>query len=174
MILFDPLGKTINLWASCAIAWSEKDPSLAKVFRWNMLSQFSRCFLRQFLSARFLRTELVMACARQFFPDFADSEAIDYESGFWPTAPEKPKKHFLCLLMLAFGRIDPGLGDLVIAAGIEQARELGCLRYFEKLLIVELGRTPAEVKRLKADAASMLSNAETNSFVTLIQLAKNP
>ena len=141
------------------------------MFQWKLLSQFTRCFLRQFLSPSFLRTDAVMAHARLFFTDFAASEAIHRETGDWPMPLRKSQKDLLSWLMLDFCSVDPSLDDLVIAAGIEQARALGCLRYFEKLLVRELGRKPADVKRLKVAAASMLADAETASSTVLDQPA---
>ncbi len=170
----DPLCDTINRWATCASEWTAKDPSLAKTFQWEGLAQFTRLFLRQFLRPRWLQTDAVMAHARLFFPDFSAGEANYWNMRILPEAWGKSQKHYLCWLIADFCAVDPSLDDLVIAAGIEQARGLGCLSYFEKLLVRELGRKPADVKHLKVAAVRMLSDAETNSSATLDQPATYP
>ncbi len=108
-----------------------------------------------------------MAHARLYFPDFSEGEVIYQLPCDLPTHPSKPQKEFLCRLILDFFRVAPALYDLMIAAGIQQSREWECLRRFEQLMIQELKATPAVVKFLKAQAASVLAEAQSNGCTPL-------
>lgn len=167
----DPLVAAIHHWARLTSRWCKADPSLAKLFEKPRWVESIRSYLGHFLRLKGLRTDAVMAHARLYFPDFSEGEVIYRLPCDLPTTSSKPQKEFLCRLLLDFIRVDPAVCDLMIAAGFEQAREWGCLRRFEQLMAQELKATPAVLKFLKAQAASILAEAQGNRCNPLVEPA---
>jgi hypothetical protein len=127
------------------------------------LANLTRRFLEHYLRPAWFRSDAVLAHARLFFPDFTPPDAAPSE----PLLPEllelsKPRREFLCQVMLDFCAVDAGLEDMPLAAGIEQAREMECLGHFEKIAAKELKVKAKDLKRLKDQAAAMLA-AATNA-----------
>lgn len=124
------------------------------------LTILTRRFLEHHLHPAWFRSDAVLAHARLFFPDFAPAAAGE------SLLPElldlsKPRREYLCHVMLDFCAVDPELEDLPLAAGIELAREMECLGHFEKIAAKELKVKAKDLKRLKEKASEMLSTATT-------------
>lgn len=125
------------------------------------LSRLTKRFLAQHLRPEWFRSEAVLAHARLYFPDFtvdgaADDALLSEELG----SLSKPRREFLCQVMLDFCAVDPDLEELPVAAAIERARELECLSHFEKLAAKELGMKAKDLKRLKEKSAEILAAAK--------------
>jgi hypothetical protein len=117
-----------------------------------------------FLLSTYLRphcfgSELVQAYVRQLFPRFSPDEADEFD---WigPTKLVQPYQAVFCQIMLDCSVVDPALDrSLPIAAGLEMARKLGCLRHFEAVLVRQLGMKTRDVRAIKARAADILAEA---------------
>ncbi|MES2923828.1 MAG: hypothetical protein V4819_19900 [Verrucomicrobiota bacterium] len=164
----DPSNASIHHWARLASRWSKADPSLAKLFAKPGWVRPIRLYLRQFLRIKQLRTDAVMAHARLYFTDFADAEVIYSQPSDLPATSSKLQKEFLCRLMLDFIWVDPAVCDLMIGVSVEQARESGCLRRFEQLMVQERKVPPAVLKCMKAQAARILAEAQSNGCIPLV------
>jgi hypothetical protein len=125
------------------------------------LSRLTKRFLAGHLRPEWFRSEPVLAHARLYFPDFtAEGAADDTSLTDDLSMLSKPRREFLCQVMLDFCAVDPDLEDLPVAAAIEQARKLECLSHFEKLAAKELGVKAKDLKRLKEKSAEILAAAK--------------
>ena len=124
------------------------------------LTNLTRRFIQHHLSPAWFRSDAVLAHARLYFPDYAPRAGEDPGLVGELEALSKPRREFLCSVMLDFCAVDPDLEDLPVAAAIELARELECLSHFEKIATKELKLKARDLKRLKEKAAGMLAAAE--------------
>lgn len=124
------------------------------------LTKLTRRFLQQHLMPAWFRSDAVLAHARLYFPDFAPAKAPDVELVGELAQLSKPRREFLCNVMLDFCAVDPDLEDMPVAAAIEQARDMECLSHFEKIAAKELKLKAKDLKKLKETAAGMLANAK--------------
>ena len=125
------------------------------------LTKLTRRFLMRHLRPNWFRSDAVMAHARLFFPDFSLGPEPDEAIASDLAALSKPRREYLCQVMLDFCAVDPDLEDLPVAAAIEQAREMECLGHFEKIASKELKLKARTIKNLKDKAAGMLAAATT-------------
>jgi hypothetical protein len=123
------------------------------------LTDLTLRFLRNFLRPAWFHSEAVLAHARLFFPDFAPAAQADDALAADLETLSKPRREFLCYVMLDFCAADPDLEDLPLAAAVEVARDLGCLGHFEKILVKELQVKVRDMKNLKTNAAKILAAA---------------
>ncbi|OYV03848.1 MAG: hypothetical protein CFE26_20005 [Verrucomicrobiales bacterium VVV1] len=156
--------------------WAEQDESLdASISRMieedegldsldliqqSRLTNLTCRFIQHHLAPHWFRSAAVMAHARLYFPDFAPRSGEDPELAGELEVLSKPRREFLCNVMLDFCAVDPDLEDLPVAAAIEQARGMECLSHFEKIATKELKLKARDLKRLKENAAGMLAVAE--------------
>ena len=125
------------------------------------LSRLTKRFLARHLRPEWFRSEAVLAHARLYFPDFTvDGAAEDISLTDDLAMLSKPRREFLCQVMLDFCAVDPDLEELPVAAAFERARELECLSHFEKLAAKELGMKAKDLKRLKEKSAEILAAAK--------------
>lgn len=151
--------------------WQDEDPSLdgeisdmiedrdgldeLDLLQQAEMTGVTRRFLQLHLAPGWFRSEAVMAHARLYFPDFQPgqvSEALPEEF----TELSKPRREYLCSVMLDFCAVDPDLENIPSAAALERARELECTGHFEKLLSKELKMKAKDLKQLKEKAATLL------------------
>lgn len=125
------------------------------------LAGLTRRFLEDHLRPAWFRSEAVLAHARLFFPDFSPGDVAD--ESLLPELLElsKARREYLCQVMLDFCAVDPGLEDIPLAAAIERAREMECLGHFEKIAAKELKVKAKDLKRLKEQAAGILTSTSS-------------
>lgn len=123
------------------------------------LTELTQRFLKQHLSPAWFRSEAVLAHARLYFPDFTPGDASDDGLSGELDALSKPRREFLCNVLLDFCAVDPDLDELPVAAAIERARDLECLSHFEKLAAKELKLKAKDLKRLKEKSSELLAAA---------------
>lgn len=157
--------------------WAEQDPDLdaalarmldddesleqMDLIQQARMTQLTRRFLGRHLQPAWFHSDAVLAHARHFFPDFTPDREADASLTEELEALAKPRREYLCQVMLDFCAVDPDLEDLPLAAAIEQARELECLGHFEKIATKELNLKARDVKRLKEQAAGLLETARS-------------
>ncbi|MBK1881306.1 M48 family metalloprotease [Luteolibacter pohnpeiensis] len=122
------------------------------------LVRITRSFLKFHLSPDWFRSDEVLAHARLYFPDF-DLEQNDDDASLIQNlgSLSKAEREYLCNVMLDFCAVDSDLEELPLASGIEQARAMECLGYFEKIATKELKVKPKVMKNLKETAAQVLA-----------------
>lgn len=125
------------------------------------LAILTRRFLEDHLQPTWFRSDAALAHAKLFFPDFAPRDAVD--ESLLPDLLElsKARREYLCHVMLDFCAVDPELEDLPLAAAIERARAMECLGHFEKIAAKELKVKAKDLKRLKEQAAEILTSASS-------------
>lgn len=123
------------------------------------LSKLTRRFMASHLRPPWFQSDAVLAHARLFFPDFAPASEPDESLPQELAALSKPRREYLCQVMLDFCAVDSDLEDLPVAAAIEQAREMESLGHLEKILAKELRMKARDLKRMKEKAAGILAAA---------------
>lgn len=123
------------------------------------LTKLTRRFLSWHLRPEWFRSEAVLAHARLYFPEFSAGAGDEELMARELAELSKPRREYLCQVMLDFCAVDPDLEDLPVAAAIEQARAMECLSHFEKIAGKELKLKARELKKLKENAATMLATA---------------
>ncbi len=162
-------ARALRLWAeqdealdASIVRMIEEDEGLDSLdlIQQARLTHLTRRFIQHHLAPPWFRSDAVMAHARLYFPDFATRSGEDPELAGELEALSKPRREFLCHVMLEFCSVDPDLEDLPVAAAIEQARQLECLSHFEKIAMKELKLKARNLKRLKDKATGMLAEAK--------------
>jgi hypothetical protein len=149
---------TLDHWLANVERWHQNDPSISLIFGpadYRMIDFLLSTYLRPHCFG----SELVQAYVRQLFPRFSPDEADEFD---WigPTKLVQPYQAVFCQIMLDCSVVDPALDrSLPIAAGLEMARKLGCLRHFEAVLVRQLGMKTRDVRAIKARAADILAEA---------------
>lgn len=124
------------------------------------LTRVTRRFLAQFLQPDWFRSDAVLAHARLYFPDFIPDEIEQRSVIAELSALSKPRREYLCHVMLDFCAIDPDVEDLPVAWAFEYARLLECVSFFEKQAVKELKLKVRDVKRLKEKSAGNPAKVE--------------
>ncbi len=155
----EPIAATVDHWVAVAVNCCVKEPALATIFQQRGLAQLTCGFLVQFLWPDWLRSDEVMEHARLYVPELSETDIVRYYPQPWRVPSDKSHKEFLCWVMIGLCSVDFNLGDLVIAACLEEASAIGCERYFDKLVVRELHVRRSHLKRLKANADTMMSEA---------------
>src|SRR5690606_22331765 len=88
------------------------------------LTKLTRRFLERHLNPSWFRSDAVLAHARLYFPDFAPGGSGEDGLASELAALSKPRREFLCHVMLDFCAVDPDLDELPVAAAIKRARTL--------------------------------------------------
>jgi hypothetical protein len=130
------------------------------------LASLTRRFLEHHLQPAWFRSDAVLAHARLFFPDFSPTDAPREELLSELLEQSKPRREYLCQVMLDLCAVDPDLHDLPLAAAIELARDMECLGHFEKIAAKELKVKAKNLKQLKEQAAGMIAAATTDATAT--------
>ena len=140
------------------------------------LTRATRRLLEQFLQPKWFRTPTVLGHAKLFFDDFRPVAAspalaekrLESPNGVSCNNAEfaglnlsDPKlREYVCYLLLDFVTADPELDEMPLAAALEFSRRLEIEPAFEKLAARELKMKARDVRRVKEQAAELLSKAE--------------
>jgi len=118
-----------------------------------------RRFLGQLLSPTWFQTELTLAHAKMFFPDFQPAIAEDAGLIESLTVHDPQLRECLAYVLLDFVVADPELGDLPLAAGLQWSRRLGMETIFENIVVKELKVKSNSLKKLKRESEERLKQA---------------
>lgn len=130
-----------------------EDLDLLGQTRWSVLT---RRLLEQFLRAPWFQTDVTLAHAKMFFPDFVPAKSSD-ASLYDELKQSEPKfREYIRYLLLDFCAIDSDLQRVPAVAAISLSQKLDCETDFEKLLAKELRISARELKKLKSEADEML------------------
>ena len=124
------------------------------------LSAFTRRVLAQLLRPHWLRTDLVLAHARLFFPDF---QADDEEDGTLEQDAERlveGRAEYFAAVLMDFATVDEDLDEMALRACLLMSTRLGIEKAFDKMAGKELGKKVREIKALRTGAAEALAKAE--------------
>ena len=123
------------------------------------LTHLTERVVTQLLRPRCLRSDGLLAHARQFFPAFTPSDTDD-----GPLAAEVstvPGVHdYLGAVLLDFAAADRTLDDVPLAAAFDLAQRLGLGDPFERAVLKDLRVPKRRVTRLRQEAAGLLATAE--------------
>lgn len=164
-------ARALRLWAeeddsleSSIEKMIEQDESLEEMdlLQQQRMTELTRRFLRRHLHPEWFRSDAVLAHARLYFPDYSPADAPEETLLDELAALSKPRREYLCNVMLDFCVADQDLEDMPVAAAIEGARELECLSYIEKILTKDLKVKAKDLKKLKEQAAGMLASAKSS------------
>ncbi len=120
----------------------------------------TRRLLEYLLHPKWFQTPAVMAHAKMFYGDFKPVAAKDSSGLEGFRTIDAQTGEYLCYVLLDFVTADPELEDMPLAAALEVSRELGFEAQFEKLAAKELKMKVRDLRKLKDQAAEMLSKAE--------------
>jgi hypothetical protein len=166
-------ARALDLWAGhdpesdakvAAMIEGELQIEQLDLLEQTRLSALLRRWLGQLLRPSWMQTPLVLAHARQFFPDFQWSTQDDPELAASLRFSDEKTREFLCFVLLDFATADPDLEDLPLAAAVDWSRRLELADLFDSLVLRELKIKPREFTRLKKETATMLAAAEAASF----------
>jgi len=156
--------KALNIW------FKDKDEdAIAKIIRGNIsLSQLNllekkemllhtRTLLNLLLSYKWMRTDSVMAHARQFFHGNEESTKEDKENliSSIKTIGKDIQKYF-CYVLLDFSVIDPNLDDAPLSACLMISEEIGLQKHFYDIARKELGLTKKKLDSTIKSAADII------------------
>lgn len=127
----------------------------------DRLTRLTRQFLEQFLRPRWFQTEAVLGHAKLFFADFQPAPSAETVSLEELKTSDPRLREYWCYVMLDFVVADPELEETPLAAALELSRRLEFDALFEKLAGKELKLKSRDLKRLKAEAADLLTHAES-------------
>jgi len=123
------------------------------------LTHLTQRVVGQLLKPRCLRSEGLLAHARQFFPDFAPADTDDA-----PLATDlatAPGVHaYVSAVLMDFSVADRGLDDVPLAAAFDLAQRLGVAETFERDVSKDLRVPKRRLAKLRQDAARVLAEAE--------------
>jgi hypothetical protein len=124
------------------------------------LTRKTRRLVEHFLQPKWFQTPAVLGHAKMFFDDFQPAaKGDDFQiQGFQTTDAKLPE--YYCYLLLDFVTADPELDDMPLVAALDLSRQLDLDGQFEKLAARELKLKVRDVRKLKEQAAEMLTKAE--------------
>jgi hypothetical protein len=124
------------------------------------LSDFTRRVLAQLLRPRWFRSDLVMAHAHLFFPDFQPDEEVD--ASLESDAPEhvEGRAEYFAAVLMDFATVDEELDDMPLRACLLMSSRLGIEKAFDKLAGKELDMKAREIKALRTGASEVLAKQE--------------
>ncbi|MEI6781318.1 MAG: M48 family metalloprotease [Verrucomicrobiota bacterium] len=120
----------------------------------------TRRLLEHFLQPKWFQTPAVLGHAKMFFDDFqpaATRGAVQIQE--FQTTNAKLREYY-CYLLLDFVTADPELDDMPLVAALDLSRQLNLAGQFERLAAKELKLRVRDVRKLKEQAAEMLTKAE--------------
>ena len=127
----------------------------------DRLTRLTRQFLEHFLRPRWFQTEAVLGHAKLFFANFQPAPSGDTASLEELKSSDPRLREYWCYVMLDFVAVAPELEETPLAAALELSRRLEFDALFEKLASKELKLKSRDLKRLKAEAADLLTHAES-------------
>ncbi len=124
------------------------------------LMNSTRRLLEQFLQPKWFQTPAALGHAKLFFRDFQPAKAKDATALADLKFDEVKLREYLCYVLLDFVTTDPELDQMPLAAALELTRQLELDTQFEKLAAKELKLKIRDVRKVKEQAAAMLTQAE--------------
>ena len=124
------------------------------------LTRKTRRLVEHFLQPKWFQTPAVLGHAKMFFDDFQPAATRDgfVIEGFQTT--DAKLREYYCYLLLDFVTADPELDDMPLVAALDLSRQLDLDGQFERLAAKELKLKVRDVRKLKEQAAEMLTKAE--------------
>jgi len=126
----------------------------------SRLTRLTRRLLAQLLRPKWFQTEAALAHAKLFFPDFKPATTPDESLELELRFDDTKLREYVCFVLLDFAAIDRDLDEMPLVAALDWSRRIECEAPFEKLAVKELKVKSRELKRLKEQAAELLSKAE--------------
>lgn len=126
------------------------------------LSRQTRALIELLLQYPWMRTEAVLAHARQFFHDFQTTDNQEFINTNQTQlhqalkAGHKSVKDYLCYVMLDFAAVDQSLDEAPLAHCLLLSESLGVMSHFSEMVRKELGLTKKALDTLSASAADLL------------------
>jgi len=120
------------------------------------LADLTRRVIGQFLRPRALRSEALMACAREFFPGMDAADADDAELRA-QIEPASGVHDYFAAVLLDLAVADRALDDVPFAQALVLARELGLPDAFERLATKALRLSKRQFAKSRADADPLLA-----------------
>ncbi len=136
------------------------DPLVPDLLDQRRLAVITAEVLNTMLAPDFMRSEAVLAHARQFFPDFTPVVA---EPASFPSAAGDHLADYLCHLLLGVACADRALGDPALGQALLVARRWGREGQLVTLIEQELKRPRREVATLSRDAERLVAQARVSS-----------
>jgi hypothetical protein len=117
--------------------------------------------LHNFLVPSWFQTELVLAHARMFFPDFTPPPATNDETAFADEIKnaDQALQDYFCYVLLDFVAVDRELEEAPLAAALILCERLGLGKRFSQIAVRELGMTKKRFAQVERDAAKILERA---------------
>jgi len=126
----------------------------------NRLTAATRRLLEHLLKPKWFQTPAALGHAKLFFDDFQPCDGIvDPEALSALKTTDGKLREYLCYVLLDFAKVDPDLDETPLAAALELSRQLEFDSQFEKLAARELKMKARDVRRIKDQAAELLSKA---------------
>lgn len=153
----EPLAIAAETWLRGALEGS-LDIDALDLAGQQRLGTLTRRVIGQFLRPAALRSEGMLACARQFFPDATPADGPD--PALRDTiAPATGVHGYVAALLLDFAVADRTLDDVPFAQALTLAGELGLLEAFERLAATALKLSRRQLAKARADAVPLLERA---------------
>jgi len=126
------------------------------------LTSATRRLLENLLRPKWFQTPATLGHAKLFFENFQPANGDAPSIGDLKSADAKLREYF-CYVLLDFAKADPELEELPLAAVLELSRQLEFDAQFEKLAAKELKMRVRDVRKIKEQAAEILTKEEANA-----------
>jgi hypothetical protein len=141
------------------------------IFKQKELNVFTEKFLQIITKPKWIRTEMVFAHCRQYYPHFAynDSLFLDSELKEMIQKADDTIREYFCFVLLDFALIDSSLESAPIGHILQIAEELEIQKTLKQLLKKELKLTAKAMETLLLKAVKEvgeLSESEEESILT--------
>jgi hypothetical protein len=125
----------------------------------------TRRLLDQFLSARWFQTELILAHARMFFPEFTPNGEGNVEASLAEeiNKTDQALRDYYCYVLLDFVAVDRDLEEVPLAAALLLCERLGLAKRFAQIATQELGLTKKRFAGIERDAGKILDRANAST-----------
>jgi len=127
------------------------------------LAAATRRLMECLLRPKWFQTPATLGHAKLYFADFQPAAADDPDLGDALKFNDARVREYLCYVLLDFTKADPDLDDTPLAAALELSRRLELDAHFEKLAAKELKMKVRDVRKIKEQAAELLTQAEAAS-----------
>ena len=129
------------------------------------IAAITRELLNHFLAPPWFQTELVLAHARAFFPDFtpAASAALNEKTAEAIKKADPSLQEYFGYLLLDFVAVDRQLEETPLAAALLLSEQLGIGTRFGPMAFQELAMTKKRFAAIERDAAKILQRANSTT-----------
>jgi predicted SprT family Zn-dependent metalloprotease len=126
------------------------------------LTSVTERLLQCLLRPKWFQTPAALGHAKLFFDNFTPANGNDSPPVDELKFSDPKLREYLCFLLLDFTKADPELDEMPLAAALELSRQLDLDAQFEKLAAKELKMRIRDLRRIKEQAAEMLTKMEAN------------